>query len=57
MSFKLNNGTNIFNICIVLGLPILIYGDISSPSFNVVDSIVVLTSALMFYLFGFIHLV
>lgn len=45
-------GTNIFNICIVLGLPILIYGDISSPSFNVVDSIVVLTSALMYYLFG-----
>ena len=45
-------GTNIFNICIVLGLPIAIYGGVSSSSFNVVDTSVVLISALMFYLFG-----
>jgi K+-dependent Na+/Ca+ exchanger family protein len=45
-------GTNIFNICIVLGLPIAIYGGVSSSSFNVVDTSVVLLSALMFYLFG-----
>lgn len=45
-------GTNIFNICIVLGLPIAIYGGVSSSSFNVVDTSVVLLSALMFYMFG-----
>lgn len=45
-------GTNIFNICIVLGLPIAIYGGVSSSSFNLVDTSVVLLSALMFYIFG-----
>lgn len=45
-------GTNIFNICIVLGLPIAIYGGVSSSSFSVVDTSVVLLSALMFYIFG-----
>lgn len=45
-------GTNIFNICIVLGLPITIYGGVSSSSFNIVDTSVVLLSALMFYIFG-----
>lgn len=45
-------GTNIFNICIVLGLPIAIYGGVSSSSFNIVDTSVVLISALMFYIFG-----
>ena len=45
-------GTNIFNIFIVLGLPIAIYGGVSSSSFNVVDTSVVLLSALMFYIFG-----
>ena len=45
-------GTNIFNICIVLGLPIAIYGGVSSSSFNVVNTSVVLLSALMFYIFG-----
>ena len=45
-------GTNIFNICIVLGLPIAIYGGVSSSSFNVVVTSVVLLSALMFYIFG-----
>ena len=45
-------GTNIFNICIVLGLPIAIYGGVSSSSFSVVDTSVVLISALMFYIFG-----
>lgn len=45
-------GTNIFNICIVLGLPIAIYGGVSSSPFSVVDTSVVLISALMFYIFG-----
>lgn len=45
-------GTNIFNICIVLGLPIAIYGGVSSGSFSIVDTTIVLVSALIFYIFG-----
>ncbi len=45
-------GTNIFNICIVLGLPITIYGAISSSSFGLIDTFVVLISAVIFYVFG-----
>lgn len=43
-------GTNIFNICIVLGLPILIYGDVVSFAFNYVDLFVVFLSSLLFYI-------
>lgn len=45
-------GTNIFNICIVLGLPTLIYGDFTSTAFNFVDTIVVLLAAVVYYWFG-----
>lgn len=43
-------GTNIFNVCIVLGLPIAIYGDIMLENFSVVDILVVfLTSFNLFF--------
>lgn len=43
-------GTNIFNVCIVLGLPIAIYGDILLESFSIVDILVVfLTSFNLFF--------
>lgn len=43
-------GTNIFNVCIVLGLPIAIYGDIMLESFSIVDILVVfLTSFNLFF--------
>ncbi len=45
-------GTNIFNICIVLGLPTLIYGGFTSNAFNFVDTTVVLLAALVYYWFG-----
>jgi len=45
-------GTNIFNICVVLGLPISIFGSVSSNAFNNVDLAVVLLAALMLYIFG-----
>jgi len=45
-------GTNIFNMCIVLGLPIAIYGGISSNTFNIIDTVVVLLSSIMFLIFG-----
>ena len=43
-------GTNIFNICIVLGLPILIFGGFESESFNIIDSVAVLLAALTYYI-------
>jgi cation:H+ antiporter len=45
-------GTNIFNIGVVLGLPLLIYGGFSSVSFNIIDIIAVLLAVVVFYLFA-----
>jgi len=45
-------GTNIFNICIVLGLPTLIYGGYESNAFGIIDTLVVLVAALSYYVFG-----
>ena len=45
-------GTNIFNICVVLGLPITIFGTVSSTAFNLVDLVVVLLAALLLDIFG-----
>ena len=45
-------GTNIFNICIVLGLPILIYGDLELVDFHFIDIFVVLLSSFLLYLFA-----
>ncbi len=45
-------GTNIFNIGVVLGLPLLIYGGLTSTSFSLVDILFVQTSALLFYIFS-----
>ena len=30
-------GTNIFNICVVLGLPVVVYGNVSLIGFNFLD--------------------
>ena len=46
-------GTNIFNICVVLGLPILIFGGIESNSFNIIDSLAVLAAAVIYYICGY----
>ena len=45
-------GTNIFNICVVLGLPITIFGTVSSNAFNFVDLIVVLLAGILLFIFG-----
>lgn len=45
-------GTNIFNIGIVLGLPLLIYGGFSSTDFNMIDVFAVHIAALVLYLFA-----
>lgn len=45
-------GTNIFNIGVVLGLPLLIYGGFSSFSFSVIDIVLVYIAAYILYLFA-----
>lgn len=45
-------GTNIFNICVVLGLPTLVFGDFTSGAFSIIDTTVVLTAAVLYYLCG-----
>ena len=45
-------GTNIFNICIVLGLPITIYGSIKLIDFNVIDIITVFLTSFLLYIFA-----
>ena len=43
-------GTNIFNICIVLGLPTVIYGDMALRGFGFIDIVILfLSSFLLFY--------
>ena len=45
-------GTNIFNVCIVLGLPVAIYGDILLQNFSIVDILVVFLTSLDLFLFA-----
>lgn len=45
-------GTNIFNIGIVLGLPIILHKGISSTAFNIIDILIVELSAIILYLFA-----
>ena len=45
-------GTNIFNICIVLGLPIVIFGDLVLENFNLIDIITVFLTSFLLYIFA-----
>ncbi len=45
-------GTNIFNIGVVLGLPLIIYGGFSSVHFNLIDILAVQIAAVSLYLFA-----
>ena len=45
-------GTNIFNICIVLGLPILFYGDVLLTGFGLIDIGMVLLSSFLLFAFA-----
>ncbi len=45
-------GTNIFNICIVLGLPILIYGNIVLEGFGLIDILAVFLSSFLLFIFA-----
>ena len=46
-------GSNIFNICIVLGVPVSIYGSITPINFNVIDLIMLILSSLIIYIFSY----
>ena len=45
-------GTNIFNICIVLGLPITMLGDVQIIGFNVIDIAFIAIAAIMLFIFA-----
>lgn len=46
-------GSNIFNIGIVIGLPVTILGGIKEINFNYIDLIVMILSALLLFIFSF----
>jgi len=43
-------GSNIFNICIVLGLPVAIYGNLTPKSFQIIDIIFIFLSSIILYI-------
>jgi len=43
-------GSNIFNICIVLGLPVAIYGNLVPSSFQIIDLFFLISSSILLYL-------
>ena len=46
-------GSNIFNIGIVLGIPVSIFGGINNLTFNPIDLVMLFVSALILFLFAF----
>ena len=46
-------GSNIFNICIVMGIPIVIFGTITPESFQTLDLVMLVFSAVLLVLFTF----
>lgn len=45
-------GTNIFNICVVLGLPIAVYGHLEIVDFNAIDMFFVFLSSFFLFVFA-----
>ena len=43
-------GSNIFNICIVMGLPVAIFGTITPSSFQMIDIVMLILSALLLFI-------
>lgn len=46
-------GSNIFNICVVLGIPVAIFGTITPASFQMLDIIMLVGSAVALFIFAF----
>ncbi len=45
-------GSNIFNICVVLGIPVAIFGTITPESFQVIDLIMLIASSILLFVFS-----
>lgn len=45
-------GSNIFNICVVLGIPVAIFGTITPKSFTTLDLVAFIGSALLLFIFA-----
>jgi cation:H+ antiporter len=45
-------GSNIFNICIVLGIPVTIYGSVTPGSFQIIDIISLVASSIALFIFS-----
>ncbi len=45
-------GSNIFNACVVLGIPVALYGTITPASFNYIDLITLIFSAFLLFIFA-----
>lgn len=45
-------GSNIFNICVVLGIPVAIFGTLTPSSFQSIDLIMLVGSALVLFIFS-----
>lgn len=45
-------GSNIFNICIVLGLPVALFGTITPASFQMLDIVMLVVSAIALFVFS-----
>ena len=45
-------GSNIFNICIVLGIPVALLGSITPNTFSIIDLIMLLVSSIMLFMFA-----
>lgn len=45
-------GSNIFNICVVLGIPVVIFGGIIPNSFQILDLVMLVTSAILLFVFS-----
>lgn len=45
-------GSNIFNFCLVLGLPTVIYGSLSTASLGIFEIVAMMTAAVLLYVIG-----
>lgn len=45
-------GSNIFNICVVLGIPVAIFGTITPNSFNIIDLVLLIVSSFLLFIFS-----
>jgi len=45
-------GSNIFNICVVLGIPVAIFGTITPSSFQMIDVVMLVASAALLFIFS-----